>query len=206
MGKDDIEMQAIRNELELLGQRQSVLHKRLRTLHNKGFSARMGKLFPDGEITLARVMAIDWNELGNITYDTPWGKRIRAWITQETHNGSLSGLYPGGISDTNQAGFQILIRKKPRWQRQVGFLVLLPHMKPNEAGAKVMSVFGTSYNTLVKVTDEDTRFIVTNRDIERRLAHDPKDRWAKPIAEFKSGRELLPYLQANYAFGSDDGS
>lgn len=198
MGK----MQEIEAELAALKEREGVLHKRWKALKDKDFTGRMNKLFPDGEITIARVMAIDWHEYGNLTYNTPWGKKIGAWIQAETAHGSLCGLYPGGESDTNQAGFQILIRQKPRWQQQVGFLVVLPHMKPNEAGAKVMRVFNTN-GTLVKVTDGDTRFIVTNRDIERRLAQNPNDKWSKPIAEFGTGRELLPYLHANYAYKSE---
>lgn len=182
-------LEQIEAELEAVRSREKVLVQAWRSLKHEDFTERMDKLFHDGEITLERVMGLDWYELGNITYPTQWGKDIHKWLDDECWHGSLKGLYSSGISAQNQPGFQIGINSNDPLDTQKGFLAVLPFLKPDEHGEKAITLF--CRQEVVVAFDNDTQF---------RLEGSYQTKKGQTF----TGMGILEFIQKNFPYGNDE--
>jgi len=142
----------IEAELTELRKRQTKLTKDWKRLKDRSFSRQMGRLFPDGEITLERVFQVDWIDLGH-GYSQKWWDKITRWLDIQQHGTwnpetcqqegpmPLRGAYREGYNpDTNQVAFKLMLRKGEPLDEQMGIKLLLPHMKAHE-GWKRFRIF-----------------------------------------------------------------
>ena len=98
------------------------------------------------------------------------------------------------------AGFKIMLKSKDRWEKQVGYLILLPFMKVGEDGTKRIRLFCRDVFVLATpTTDGGHKFDVVDRWYLR-----TEVKGKKPMASFTSGRELLAYLHKNFADTPND--
>lgn len=197
--KVEANLAKVNAELAEVEKRRAALHAEWRRLYEKSFGARMDAAFPEGVPNLEGVMNLSWHELGNIVYKTPWGEKIHKWLDNECYHGSLKGLHHSGITETDQAGFEIHLRSKDRWEKQVGYLIILPHMKVREDGTKLIRLFCRDIFVVATPTEDGHKFDVVDRWYLR-----TEVKGKKPIASFANGRELLAYLHKNYADTPND--
>jgi hypothetical protein len=163
-------IQDIEARLSEIRKEQETLGKEWTRLMGRNLTKRMKVLFPKGEITIDRVMQVDWEELGNRGYGNAWWKRINDWLNdqsygvydeatcQNTGERPLHGLmFQGVVPETKQIGVRVVMRQWEAIEEQMGLLRILPFTKPRE-GWKVFSIFEASLSQcnsyLVRVSED----------------------------------------------------
>ena len=170
----------IEAEMVELRDRQTALGKEWQRLKGRALSRKMNKTFP-GEITLEGVMAVDWNELGNLIggVSQKWWDKITNWLSkQQRSEMPLRGVYRDGHNpETNQVAFQVMMRQPEALESQMGLLLLLPLVKPHE-GWKRFSIFrhdcgeGGNFWSLRVSEDGKTAEVWSNRHLRYEGSYD----------------------------------
>lgn len=150
MSTDQERIAEIEARMQEIHEEQKRLGKEWQRLKNRDLNGRLTALFEDG-ITIAKVMSLDWDEIGNRGYGQKWYKRITDWIeTQvyfemgENEDAPLRGVHYDGLNpNTGQIGLKVMMRQREPLEQQLGFLLVLPHLKAVE-GWKSVPIFESS--------------------------------------------------------------
>jgi hypothetical protein len=134
----------IETELAQLRERSNTLSDEWNQLKGQALEARMATLLGDTkDLTLALVMQIDMNELGNSQYGGSWWKIVTSYLDEQCRDGQpLDGLYRGGSNPEagGQAGFKIKLDQNRPLDEQCGLTAILPLITPVK-GWKYLSIF-----------------------------------------------------------------